>query len=217
MVSIFKWRIFWYFFYIPVLQCFAFGQVDLFLLPALFIRNSVSMALLTLKPQLIWLYLPFWFWQASKRERVLFILTVAVLWSLSFLIWPAWILHFNTRPIPVAVYASPSLFGGEVLPWWTGIIVGVTLIILSRDKLAATTAVNPFIQMYDLILLLPGAKWWIVPLSWLCWGLYYWSGLIFPYVLLPILTIIVPQYIIKQFNSINATWEVDYDRQSPPI
>jgi hypothetical protein len=153
------------------------------------------MALLTLKPQLIWLFLPIWFWGTSARERRRFLAISGGVWAASFVCRPSWPAEFlsTTRPIVQAAYASPSLWGGGVLPWWGVIPLGLALVIVARNRWAAATAANPALISYDLVILLPGARWWLVPLSWITQYAASALGMSAPHALLSVATALVPQ------------------------
>lgn len=188
-------RALWYILYVPTLQAAYLGQVDLLLLPLVAAATTgrlagtgPAMAILTLKPQLIWLYLPLWFVYAPARERRAFLLVAGGLWGASLLAWPAWSLEFlsTTRPLSQAAYASPSLWAGGLLPWWTLVPLAAALVYVSRNRFAALTAANPALISYDLVILLPRAKWWLVPLSWLTQAASLQFGAAWPHALLPL-------------------------------
>lgn len=182
-----KRRAVWFALYVPALQAFWQGQIDLVLLPALALATGPAMALLTLKPQLIWLYLPIWFYGASWRERRLFLAVAGTMWGGSVLVQPGWVFEFltTTRPMAQAAYASPSLWGGGWLPAVAVLVIGCALIWRNRrSALAATTAVNPALITYDLVVLLPGARWWLVPLSWITQYMAIRLGMAAPHALL---------------------------------
>jgi hypothetical protein len=169
LVVVCKRRTVWYVLYVPALQALYLGQIDLVLLPAILLANGPAMALVTLKPQLVWIYLPIWLLSVNWVERKRFLIVAGALWGASFLAWPMWVPEFlaTTRGLGQAAYASPSLWGGNFLPWWLVIILGIILIRYAKNRWAATMAVNPAVISYDLIVLLPRARWWLVPLSWI--------------------------------------------------
>jgi hypothetical protein len=189
-----KRRALWFMLYIPALQAFYLGQLDLLLFPLIAIATGPAMALLTLKPQLIWLYLPLWLYISSPRQRRAFLLVLSILWGASFVAWPLWPLDFlaTTRRLSQAAYASPSLWGGSYLPWPLVIGLGLLLLRFARDKWAAVTAINPAIIAYDLTILLPKAAWWLVPLSWLTQYLSNLVGIAMPHVLLAVAVALYP-------------------------
>jgi hypothetical protein len=180
----------WFVLYVPALQALYLGQIDLVLLPAIFLANGPAIALVTLKPQLVWIYLPIWLMSVNGNERKRFFIVAGALWGASFLAWPGWILEFlaTTRRAGQAAFASPSLWGGGFLPWWLVFLVGIILIRYAKNRWAATTAVNPAIISYELVVLLPQARWWLVPLSWIT----QWSanqvGAAWPHVVLSVAT-----------------------------
>lgn len=182
----------WFVLYVPVLQVFWLGQIDLILLPAIVVANGGAMALLTLKPQLIWFYLPIWFIVSPWRERSVFLIVSAIMWGASFLAWPGWIVEFlrTTRPLSQAAYASPSLWGGGWLPWQIAILLGIFLVYITRNKWSATMTANPAIISYDLVVLLPYARWWLVPVSWATQWASNLVGSAWPHVMLSLLVAI---------------------------
>jgi hypothetical protein len=188
LVATCKRRAVWYALYVPVLQSFWLGQIDLVLLSAVFVATGPAIALLTLKPQLVWIYLPVWFLSVDWKERRNFAITVSALWGASLLAYPKWPIEFfqTTGNLRETAYTSPSLWAGDFLPWWLVIVIGVVLIARSKDKWAATMAVNPAIISYDLVVLLPRARWWLVPLSWLTQLFSNWAGMAAPHVILSI-------------------------------
>jgi hypothetical protein len=181
-----KRRALWFMLYVPALQAFYLGQLDLLLLPMMLLATGPTMALLTLKPQLMWLYFPIWFYISSPRQRRAFLLVFSVLWGTSLIAYPVWPLEFlkTTRPLLQAAFASPSLWGGFFLPWPLVIGLGLLLVRFARDRWAAVTAVNPAIITYDLVLLLTRAHWWLVPLSWLTQYVSNLLGMAAPHVVL---------------------------------
>ena len=168
--------------FIPVVQAFYYGQVDLLLLPALASGSGIGVAFLTLKPQLAFLWAPIWFWNAPIAERWRFLAVSFAIWFGSLLFHPTWPIHFliGTRSLAQTAYASPSLWGGGN-PWWLVIPSGVALIYFAKDKFAATTTVNPAINAYDLSMLSLNAPWWIVPASWVAFYISQQMGSVWAY------------------------------------
>lgn len=179
LVLVLKRRALWYALSVPVLQVLYLGQLDLMFLAAVALtRNWLGVGLLTLKPQLIWLYLPLWFISRRRSERILFLLFVAVVYGSSLLFWPWWVGDWliTTKRLVDSAIGSPSFWG--LLTWPNGwlwyvaaVLIGafsVWWVLYRKNRYAATFAANPALLSYDLVLLLPFAKWWYVPLSWLC-------------------------------------------------
>jgi hypothetical protein len=191
LVYTLKRRTIWFVLFISVLQAFFYGQVDLILLPALASQSGLGMAMLVLKPQLAVLWLPFWFWYATKEQRRIFLITSAIIWLGSLAIYPRWLIDFMsaTRPVRQAAYASPSLWGGST-SWVFVVLVGAGLLALSRYKYAATMVVNPAINTYDLTMLVLKAPWWIVPISWFIFIFSQRSGNAWSYVVLSLLAVV---------------------------
>lgn len=163
-----RWSV-WYALFVPVLQSLWLGQIDLIMLPAMAVATGPAMALLTLKPQLVWLYLPFWLWSAGWRDRLSFGVVAGFLWGGSTLAYPGWVQGFteSTRELGQAAYASPTLFGGGFLPVWLivlGFLVGMA--VFSSRRWVVSFLFNPALNSYNLAGLLVWRRWWLVPASW---------------------------------------------------
>lgn len=167
LVAALKRRALLFMLFVPVLQVLWQGQLDLLLLPALASGTGIGMAIMTLKPQLVVLFLPLWWWSATWSERKRFVVFCVLLWGSSLILYPSWPWAFVeiTRGPVGAAYVSPSLWAGGN-PWWLVVPLGVLFVAVAREKYAATLAFNPFILSYDLSMVALRAPWWIVPLSW---------------------------------------------------
>jgi hypothetical protein len=218
-------------FYVPLLQCLFLGQLDVIFLPLVALTacrersrmgGPVGLALLTLKPQLVWLYLPIWIWSLvishlpalvvrrgsfaidegqrtnDQRQRtkdkgqiIIFLTVSGLLWGLPLLIWPDYLAHWQSRDPSQAAFASPSLWGGGYLHLGVILVTGAWLIIkvaqTPKEKWVAATAANPFLNIYNLVILLPLAgKWSRLALVLLSWPVFWltnqvgtaWPGII---------------------------------------
>jgi hypothetical protein len=115
--------------------------------------------------------------------------TAAGLYAAATIARPSWPVEFlqGTRSLHQAAVASPSLWGLNLIPWWIVVPVGLVLIYFARDRWAATLAVNPAINGYNLLILIRQKRWWLIPLSWVLHILANQFGTVMPSVLMSLI------------------------------
>lgn len=180
LLHLFKRRAALWIFYAPILQTLAFGNVDVLCLWLLVRASPVSLALLTLKPQLFLFALPVLF----KRRELWkpFALWVALLWGLPTLIYPQWIGMFlrGSNDGRLEHGTSASLWPVPVL----AVALIIAMLVLRRfDWRVIASSLNPLLRAYDYTML-AGASIWLVPLSWLCIALMWQVSAAWPMALL---------------------------------
>lgn len=166
-VTLFRRQALLWLFFQPVLAGLWLGQFDLIWLWLLRHASPVSLALLTLKPQLFPLALPALLSDRTKWRP--FILACLALYVPVTIIRPMW-------PLEWLHQANDGRLG------WTGSttilntpIIGFALLLaasaLTRlDWRGVFWSCNPTLRWYDFTLLV-GGNLWLVPLSWAAWGL----------------------------------------------
>jgi len=202
-------------FYIPLLQCLFLGQLDPIFLPVVALPSGTGLALLTLKPQLVWLFLPIWVLTstlpqdqgsaANRKQIVSFLAVSGLLWGLPLLLWPDYLIYWQSRDPAQAAYVSPSLWGGGYLHFGVILIIGGLFIIKAahtpKEKWAAVTAVNPFLNIYNLVILLPltrgRTRLALIPLSWVVFWLTNQVGTAWPGLILTLAALFGPY---RKFN-----------------
>lgn len=189
LVAVFRRKVFLWIFFGPLLWGLYLGQVDPFFIPFIFLKSGLAMAFLTLKPQLVWLYLPIW-WFEHREQRRSFLISTALIYGLPLLVYPTWPLDLSTKDVTAQSWWSASLWGGWYVPPVIVIAVGVVLIAASRHKWSAVQVVNPALSIPGLVMLLPDLKLWAIPLSWFCHFLAMQISNQYPYVLLSIAVVI---------------------------
>lgn len=173
LIALFKRRAFVWLLYAPILYSFSFGQLSVIWLGLMNVGTGLSLALLTLKPQVFVIALPVLAdrWPQVRRS---FLAWCAVLYLPSFLIRPTWPAEWlqlttgdgrGTSGMSASVWsASPAL----------AIVLAIALFILliMRWPLARhawqviTTMFNPAVLVHDYTML-AGASLWLIPASWL--------------------------------------------------
>lgn len=166
-VAMFRRQALLWLFFQPVLAGLWLGQFDLIWLWLLRHSSPISLALLTLKPQLFPLALPVLLSDRTKWRP--FALACLALYGPATLIRPAWPLEWLRQ-------VNDGRLG------WTGSttilavpMIGIVLLLaasaLTRlDWRAIFWTCNPTLRWYDFSLL-AGSSLWLIPLSWLAWGL----------------------------------------------
>ena len=176
----------------PVFAQFITGQLDLLFLGlwAWAGRGSpIALGLMTLKPHLCLVTVPYtlWEWRRDWRKLGAFALTAAALWLPLTLIYPRWPIEWmaNRKPLLGMLAITPSAFSLTQLGLWAAVpaaMIGLGLVAWSwtrgRDwvNLAGLSA-NPIIQSYDLSLIAgPRRLWRTVIAGWIAWLSYLVTG-----------------------------------------
>lgn len=114
----------------PVIACLIQGQLDLAMLGLWALAGGtatprgkgdvlpgIALALMTLKPQLGFLIIPYqlWHWRTASGARtrwITFAFTLLVIFGIPTLLWPGWVMEFlqHGRPISYAMTIAPSVF-----------------------------------------------------------------------------------------------------------
>lgn len=164
LLHIFKRRAPLWCMYAPILQGLVTGNLDVLALWLMVRASPVSLALLTLKPQLFLFALPV----LLRRREMLkpFVLWCALLWGLPTLIYPQWIGQF------ISGASDGRIEGGTSASLWPVPLLALALIafmLIARrfDWRVIVSSLNPLLRPYDYTML-AGASLWLIPLSWLC-------------------------------------------------
>ena len=177
-------------FYVPVLWCFYLGQVDIFFLWCVKHASPLSLALVSLKPQLLPFVVPALLKDRSKIKP--FLLWVLAIYAPITALLPSW---------PMAWLAQADdgrLSGGTASSFWTWPLLwtlALAVLLLSRRLRWGTlfTTFSPFVRAYDYVMLIPYSKW-AIPLSWLIVPI---RHLVWPYGLLGLLCIWQSKHLLQ--------------------
>lgn len=186
-----------WFFFPPVIACFIQGQLDIVMLGLWAVAGGtatpprrgdllpgIALALLTLKPQLGVIIIPYqlWRWRTETRKLIAFAITFAIIYGVPTLLWPGWIGEFlaHGRPLSYAMTIAPSVFllTQFSLWWWPlslALAVGLMAWAFRRSNSpgfinAAALAINPTTHIYNLAMLADNLFLWRTVA--LCWPLY---------------------------------------------
>ncbi len=166
LIALLKWRAFLWLWYVPIIQVFALGQIDILMLGLLRLNTFWSLALLSLKPQLFLLAIP-----ALLKDRVLLkrtALGMLLLYGVPTVFYPQWISQWlqNIQADDRTINASNAVL--TVAPVVVFIVVAGLTLARHWHWLTAATSFNPTIRSYDYTLL-AGVTLWLIPISWLAW------------------------------------------------
>lgn len=180
LVAMFKRKALLYIFFMPTMFNIGPGQIDiLFLWFSTFLKKQdwkaiLAGVLITLKPQVALVLLPWHLLRWEWKTRLAWGAGVVGLWGYYYLVRPDWYAQWlgtATGTIQYEASATPSLF--SLLPFWLAILVaGGTFFFAwfrldEKTALAAGVFAMPFGKTYDAVLLLRSEiPWWIIPLSW---------------------------------------------------
>lgn len=167
-VAMFRRQALLWLFFQPILAGLWLGQFDLIWLWLLRRSSPVSLALLTLKPQLFPLALPALLSDRAKWRP--FILACLALYLPVTIIRPTWPLEWlhQANDGRLDWTGSTTILGAPVIIGFVALLACAALIKI--DWKAAYWSVNPMIRWYDFTLL-AGGNLWLIPLSWAAWGL----------------------------------------------
>lgn len=189
LVHLFKRRAVLWAMFAPIGQCLIQGQVDVLCLWLLLRASPVSLALLTLKPQLFLFALPV----LIKRRELWkpFALWVALLWGVPTLVYPQWVGQWISG-------ANDGRLQGTSASLWPVPLLALALIIymvIARrwQWRVIVSSLNPLLRAYDYTML-AGLSVWLVPLSWLCVALMWQVAAAWPMALLGAALLILPRY-----------------------
>lgn len=166
-VATFRRRALVWIFFEPVLAGLWQGQLDLIWLWLLRRGSPVALALMTLKPQLFPLAIPALVSDRSKWRP--FTLACLVLYGPVTLIRPTWPLEWMRQLNDGRLnwYGSSTILGNPIV----GFVALLAVAALVRlDWRAVFWSCNPTIRWYDFALLSGGSPW-LIPLSWILWGI----------------------------------------------
>jgi hypothetical protein len=176
--------------FVPAIFMFAFGQIDLlFVLLMLFLprkdwKSVAAAAIITLKPQIALVVLPWWLikWLLKDRTRLLqFVGAAAALHLAPLFIRPQIYFEFfeavmgapsmkfgGVGPILFYVYGNGNIFmnfAGNIIIIWLVILIAVYCL---DEKVIRVilSLLNPYLAYYDLVILMDTAPWYVLgPLS----------------------------------------------------
>ncbi len=190
LVLLLKRESLYWVFFIPFLQVLFLGQIDPLFWLAYRSKRPAVWALLSLKPQLLFLVIPRIL--TDKRKVPEFLAALAVL-HLPFLIlrptWPReWWSFLSTysqnrlTQMPGTTVSEQILFSLWALPFLALILL---LVLLRHKNLeAAFFLANPFLLPYDYSLIMGDVSKIIIPLSWLSLGIAWRVGANWPYLIM---------------------------------
>lgn len=150
--------------YAPILQGLVTGNLDVLALWLMMRASPVSLALLTLKPQLFLFALPL---LIQRREMWKpFALWCLLLWGLPTLLYPQWIGQF------IGGASDGRIEHGTSSSLWPVPLLALALIVfmfITRrfDWRVIVSSLNPLLRSYDYTML-AGASLLLIPASWLC-------------------------------------------------
>jgi hypothetical protein len=193
LVSLFQRRSILWACFAPISQCLVQGQIDVLCLWLLMRASPVSLALLTLKPQLFVFALP----TLLKRRELWkpFALWCLLLWGVPTLVYPQWIGLWLGG-------ANDGRLQGTSSSLWPVPLLAFALIVymvLSRrpalsfrgfDWRVIASSLNPLLRSYDYTML-AGSSVWLVPLSWACVWIMWQIGAAWPMALVSLPLLIV--------------------------
>lgn len=188
LLNIFKRRAPLWIAYAPILQGLVTGNLDVLALWLLVRASPVSLALLTLKPQLFLFALP-----VLIRRRELwrpFALWTMLLWGLPTLLYPQWIGQFirGASDGRVEQGTSSSLWP---VPLLALALIVFMLTVQRYPWRVIVSSLNPLLRAYDYTMI-AGASLWLIPASWLCVWLMWQVYAAWPMALLGVVLLIPP-------------------------
>jgi hypothetical protein len=180
LLHIFKRRMVLWICFAPILQCLAAGNLDVIALWLLVRATPVSLALLTLKPQLFLFALPTLI--SNRKLWKPFTVWCALLWGVPTLLYPQWIGQF------IGGASDGRVEHGTSASLWPVPLLAIALIIymvIARrfEWRVIVSSLNPLLRAYDYTML-AGASVWIVPISWACVWLMWQVGAAWPMALI---------------------------------
>lgn len=181
LVAMFKRKALLYIFFMPTMFDIVPGQNDLlFLWFSTFLKKQdwkaiLAGVLITLKPQMALLLLPWHLLRWEWKTRFAWAAGVVGLWGYYFLVRPEW--YFQWVGVAQSWVnkensATPSLF--SLVPFWLAVVLALGIFLFAwfrldeKTNLAAAVFAMPYGKTYDQILLLRSDSlvWWMIPLSW---------------------------------------------------
>lgn len=163
LVSLFKRRAVLWAMFAPITQCLIQGQVDVLCFWLMMHASPVSLALLTLKPQLFIFALPV----LLKRREMWkpFIAWCLLLWGAPTLIYPQWIGQWLAG-------ANDGRLQGTSASLWPVPLLALALIVFMLITRrypwrVIVSSLNPLLRPYDYTML-AGQSLLLIPASWLC-------------------------------------------------
>jgi hypothetical protein len=192
--------------YFPLLHQFSSGQVDLVLWVlgsrlSTGWQSALAAAVITLKPQVAFIMLPWtlgrWL-REDRRTLMMWVGMVAIVWGCLLPLDPTWTLRWRAAVPPLGALSrgnTPGLWSLErllpgVWPVLLVLSVGVFLWGLFQERKvswAAAALANPSGLFYTLVVLMEAAPpWLLVPLSWVAVGLTIWWQMYLPWLIIPL-------------------------------
>jgi hypothetical protein len=200
--------------YFPLLHLFSSGQVDLVLWVLGFRlrtgwRSALAAAVITLKPQVAFIMLPWTLWRWLREDRrtlTIWVGMVLVLWGGVLPLDPTWPQRWWAAAPPLSALSrgnAPGLWSLERLfpgTWPALLVLAVIVFVWGLFQprpvgWAAATLASPSGLFYDLLVLMETAPpWLLVPISWVAVGLSLWWRMLFPWLLVPLAVILYHRF-----------------------
>jgi hypothetical protein len=152
--------------YTPVLLNLGLGQIDMLCVGLLHVGSPVSLALLTLKPQLFVFALPK-LWSFTLKQKLQWLGWTSLLYVPITIIRPTWIMDWVLQDDGrLSGSSATSLFS---MPWFLSIAVLLIVLVLAvrfNAKVSILQLLNPLYRPYDFSFFINGSLV-LIPLSWL--------------------------------------------------
>ena len=172
--------------YIPILQVLVSGQLDLLFLALYKLETPLSLALMTLKPQLFVFALPNLICKPLKFWRK-FILWCIVLYLPVTLARPTWVVEWLHNMDDGRL---SSMNGATLLAFPASLVLLAIIPVLKNAKLQPfLLSLNPGLRGYDYTLL-SGTSLWLIPASWILQGVCNSIGAGWPLAILGVVSIV---------------------------
>lgn len=214
LIGLLRWRVVVWVLYFPLLHLFSSGQVDL----ALWAlgsrlrtgwRSALAAAVITLKPQVAFILLPWILWRWLREDRQTLAMwggMAAALWGVLLPLDPTWPVRWRAAVPPLTALSrsnAPGLWSLE--RWFPGawpvlLILAAAVFVwgLFQNQSvgrAAAALANPSGLFYDLLVLIETAPaWLLVPLSWAAVLLTLWWQVFVPWALVPLAVILYHRF-----------------------
>lgn len=167
-VAAFRRKALVWIFFQPVLAGLWLGQCDLLFLWLLRHGSGISLALMTLKPQLFPLAIPALLAPSGRAKWKPFGLTCLALYGPATIIRPSWIIEWvrQCNDGRVDWTGSTTILA---YPLVGAVVLLAAAAAFKLDWRAVFWSANPTIRWYDFTLM-AGRSLWLIPASWVLWG-----------------------------------------------
>jgi len=177
-----RWALAWIF-YVPILNTIAAGQIDLIMFTLWRWSTPLSLALLSLKPQLFILAIPKLMSDRALLKKTA--LWIGILYGLPTLLYPGWVVQWlgQMNDGRIGSGFNAVLYSVPVAAFM--VVAGLTFARRWHWSTVATSF-NPFIRAYDYTLL-AGVSLWLIPASLATWVMMHALGSAWPVSLLGVM------------------------------